>query len=169
MNNTFITGNFRKRLKTLLQHNRIRQYWYKKNKFHIGARKFIDWETLHKSYSSIPSSKLRTITKWNTGFCGVGKQLVRYKYQKYANCPFCQAHTEDTTHILPCKHQQVQEVWDEQLNLLHQWLTDNDGDPMMIQQIIGRLRSWKRQEPLPQNNAHTFKLRTAITHQNRIG
>ena len=91
INNTFITGNFRKRIKNIIQNNRIRQYWYNKNRFHIGTRKFIDWETLHKSYSSITSSQLRTITKWNTGFCGVGKQLVRYKHQEFSKCPFCQA------------------------------------------------------------------------------
>ena len=168
-NNQLITGNIKKQLFTILQLQRIRQYWYKNQRFPIGTRKFIDWDTIHRSYKLLNTTNLRTITKWNTGFCGVGQQLVKYNYQNYTNCPFCQTPHEDTQHVLQCPDITVQLEWDKQLNNLSQWMTDNQGEPIMIQQIIGRLRTWQRNEPILPNNATTPLLRHAISHQNRIG
>ena len=82
---------------------------------------------------------------------------------------FCQTPHEDTQHVLQCPNITVKIEWDEQLNNLSQWMTENHGKPIMIQQIIGRLRTWQQHAPILPNNAITPLLRHAITHQTRIG
>ena len=76
---------------------------------------------------------------------------------------------ETTLHVLQCTHPTVTLLWDTKLNKLGTWMTENDGDPNLIQQLIGRLRTWQRNAPLLDNNATSTLLRHAITHQNRLG
>ena len=76
---------------------------------------------------------------------------------------------ETTLHVLQCPHPTVTLLWDTELNKLGTWMTENDGDPNLIQQLIGRLLTWQRNAPLLDNNAPSLLLRHAITHQNRLG
>jgi hypothetical protein len=68
------------------------------------------------------------ITKCATGFCGVRHVMARNKQKDTATCPRCGAH-ENTHHVLQCDGAGTQEVWNQSLTNLDQWLTDHGTNP----------------------------------------
>jgi hypothetical protein len=47
----------------------------------------IDWTSQGKAFKTLPFSKQRWLTKHASGHCGVGRMLVRYKWQTHSDCP----------------------------------------------------------------------------------
>ena len=56
----------------------IQEYWKHEKKFSQYTEKWIDWEHVRKSRKSSNSSRRFWLSKWCTGFCGVGKMVQRY-------------------------------------------------------------------------------------------
>jgi hypothetical protein len=94
-----VNSCLRKTLTTHIQTSRIRNYWIKKGKFSPITSKLIDWEASKKSRSSFARNKQQWLSKWMTGFCGVGVMLQWYKHQQHSKCPRCLTDNEDTTHV----------------------------------------------------------------------
>ena len=112
---------------TLRQHitgDTLREYWTKKKKV-VEHENHIDWGLRNRSIRNISKSQQRWLCKHTTGFCGVGRMLLRYKWQTHSNCPRCNQDNETTHHVLQCKGQQAQEIWDTQIKELDSWMKDN--------------------------------------------
>ena len=163
------TGRFKQKLRQAHASQRLQNYWEKKKRIPCSLRTEIDWQVLHKSYASLPLYQRWKLSKWKTHFCGTGKKLEERQYQRYSSCPFCLSPHEDTRHILQCLHPSACDNWNENMAKIHTWMTNNKGDPDMIQNIVGRLNGWRRGEPAPDDLSTNPILQLAIRHQNRIG
>ena len=71
-----------------ITNNDICSYWIDKKDLDLTESK-VDWELRVKSISNQTQPEQRWLCKYTTGFCGVGKMLLKYKYQTHTKCPRC--------------------------------------------------------------------------------
>jgi hypothetical protein len=88
-----LKSNLTKMIHTLT----IWKYWMKGRKFSGYTESYIDWEITKRSRRNISKSRQRWMSKWLSGFCGVGIMLVKYAFQKHSKCPRCGNDNESTT------------------------------------------------------------------------
>jgi hypothetical protein len=139
-------------VKTLTHHIQtsiIRKYWIKKRKFSNYTATFIDWDSSKRSRLGLDKSRQKWLSKWMTGFCGVGKMLQRYRHQKHSKCPRCLSDNETVHHVLQCTHDEAKHIWNQSLENLETWMTNNHGHPELIELIILCLNKWHDQELIP--------------------
>jgi hypothetical protein len=144
-----ISSCLTKTLTTKIQTQAIRQYWKKKSKFSDHNESQIDWITSQKSRKGLPTYRQRWLSKWMTGFCGTGKMLKIYRFQKHSKCPRCQTDNENTNHVLQCNHSEALTLWNTSLTSLEEWMLSNNGHPELVELIILGLTKWHNNEIFP--------------------
>jgi hypothetical protein len=153
-----------------LQTSIIRKYWIKKRKFSQLSETFIDWEASKKSRLGIDRSRQKWLSKWMTGFCGVGIMLQRYKHQRHSKCPRCLSDNETVHHVLQCPNLEATQLWSTSLEKLEQWMTTNHGHPELVELIIMGMSKWHSQEFIPlEFNILEPTLQRAYSQQRRLG
>lgn len=155
-------------------HNQIhtqqyRQYLNHKGKFTPYQSSRIDWLSRSKAHSNMTLATNRWTTKWLTGFCGIGTMLVIYKHQKHSKCPRCNCDNETLTHVLKCSAPTAQQLWDDEMTNLQQWILDNKGCPLLAETIVTQLHAWHNNELPPQPSSSSPLLLESIWQQASIG
>ena len=164
-----ISSELETQLQQMISSDSIREYWSDKGKFTEHTEKYIDWKVTGKAFKSLSKGRRNQVSKWLTGFCGVGKMLVKYRHQTHSRCPRCNEDNEDVAHILQCNHNSAKALWDQEVTKLQQWMIENDGEPNMVQAIIENINAWRSQYPYPATRYDNRTLRSAIRHQDEIG
>lgn len=133
-----ISWELEKTIYSNIASKQIKQYWILKDKFHDNDSNKLDcWDLMHKAFKSISNGQQNQISKWLTGFCGVGKSLVWYDHQSHSWCPRCNEENKDVQHVLQCNHDSAKALWDQEL--LKNWR--NGWKQIMGTQIWFRLSS----------------------------
>jgi hypothetical protein len=165
-----ISSSLVKTLTSYIHTSTIRKYWIKKRKFSEHSRTYIDWESSKRSRLGIDKSKQKWLSKWMTGFCGVGIMLKRYKHQKHSKCPRCLSDNENVHHVLRCTQHGAKSLWTQSIDSLEQWMTRNQGHPELIELIILGLNKWHDQHIIPYDyDILEPLLKQAYNQQRRIG
>lgn len=128
----------------------------------------IDWPTHGRSFKALPHGKQRWLTKHASGHCGVGRMLVRYKWQTHSDCPHCGQTDESTVHILQCGCQRATAQWTECLESFSTWMQKNYTDPVLEKWILLGLQQWRTSSP-PTHVAAMPHIRQAIMDQDKLG
>ena len=131
----------------LIQKRKLQQYWKQKKQIGQESARTIDWKTLEKSAKMY--SRGKWLSKFVTGICGVGFMLQVWKHQNHSSCPRCGEDNEKTQHVLTCKAISATNTWDDAVDDLEKWMTENDGEPHMTGIICSSLRAWRKGERLP--------------------
>ena len=95
--------------------------------------------------------------------------LAKYKHQMHSKCPRCNKDQEDVSHVLQCNHNSAEALWDQEMKRLKEWMTDNNGEPDMIEAILENLQEWREQSPYLATRYENGALQKAICHQDHIG
>jgi hypothetical protein len=69
--------------------------------------------------------------------------MKRWKKWQEDHCPRC-GQTEDASHILICKGENSQQIWDTSLQLLSVWMASVQTDPDIIDTLIDHLLLWRQ-------------------------
>ena len=69
---------------------RARKYWRKKKIINDETEHCIDWKVVNKSHNALDSFNHKWLSKWMTGFYGVGKMMQIYGFQTHTKFPRCQ-------------------------------------------------------------------------------
>jgi hypothetical protein len=164
-----ISSHLQKSLQSHIQHVSARKYWTKKKSISNYHERQIDWNLLHKSHLALDNHRHRWLSKWLTGFCGVGIMLQWYRHQSHSDCPRCGIPGETTAHIIQCQDNGAKILWATEVQKIERWMTDNDGHPEMTQIICSILRNWQslRGSMNPEPEERTLIL--ALHQQQRIG
>jgi hypothetical protein len=118
----------------------------------------------------IDKHRQKWLSKWMTGFCGVGKMLKIYKHQKHSKCPRCMANDEDTSHVLRCPHNDATALWNKSIETMENWMVNNHRHPELIKLIILGLQTWRNDNLLPlYYDILEPLLKKAYTKQRRLG
>ena len=164
-----ICSHLQKSLTQNIESERIREFWKKKGKFTPYTERFIDWEHVHKSHRRVTPAFHQFLSKWITGFCGVGAMMKIWKFQTHSKCPRCQMDNENTSHVLQCPHPSAHSLWKEEMKSLDQWMKNNQLHPELRECIVTNLQSWHDGSPYPAKRYTNQILQRAITKQDLIG
>jgi hypothetical protein len=166
---TRISCHLQKSLQTHIQSVQARAYWVKKKQISQYHERQIDWKVFYKTNCRLPTHRHRWLSKWLTGFCGVGIMLQRYRHQHHSDCPRCGISGESTAHIIQCQENGARQLWSKEIQKLQQWMLTNDGHPEMTEIICSKLRHWQtlRHNATLDPSVHTVI--KATTHQQQVG
>ena len=161
-------SHLQKSIKHHCSTTQIREFWINKHQLQHNVSR-IDWHLKTTSHNNTIKPKNKWLSKHSTGFCGVGKMLVTYKFQTHSNCPRCGVSQETPSHVLQCPSESACLLWDKEIKKLQEWMNKNNFQPQMVKHIIHNLNAWKYRTP----KLHTLPvhpiLRKAITQQDQIG
>ena len=163
-----IQANLAKTIKITAGRRRSRRYWKKKKKFSDHNEHKIDSKVVHRSHSALDKLKRKWLNKWMTGFCGVGKMMEIYGFQKHSKCPKCQQSNKTTDHVMQCPSYGTHSLWIILMRNLSKWITDNDGPPALAQILTDNLTAWRQRSPFPPVPTQRW-IREAVVSQDDIG
>lgn len=135
-----ISGEIRKTLHEEVAVKRARRHWKQRHMLNNEEFNGIDWELAKRSTNNYPKSKW--ISKWCSGFCGVGTQLVRYGQQNFDHCPRCQEPGENVRHVLLCSCETAKAIWNNKLDEMEEWMRKERFNPYITVNIVGYFRQW---------------------------
>ena len=164
-----ICSHLQKSLRYNIELDRIRAHWKKKGKFNSYTERMIDWDHTHKSHKTTTPGFHQFISKWISGFCGVGVMMKLWKFQAHSKCPRCQMENESTMHILKCPQPSAHSLWKEEMNNLDEWMKQNGAQPELRVCIVENLQSWHDGSPYPSTRYLNPTLQTAIKKQDLLG
>ena len=155
-------------LRFWIHRDTARNYWIEKKQLEDNENE-IDWDLRARSLRNSPRYESRWLCKFSSGFCGTGVMLKRYKYQTHDRCPRCNAIHENTNHVLLCPHTAAQELWDNGIKALLEWMLSKDISQDIAIAITTNLKKWHCMErPVDTSNGLTT-LANAIRRQSTIG
>ena len=163
-----IQSNLTKAIKTAAGRKRVRRHWRKKGKFNNNNEHNIDWTIVHRSHLALDKNKKKWLSKWMTGFCGVGKMMKIYGLQQHTKCPKCQQPNETTTHVMQCQSYGTHCLWSKLMRSFATWIEKNKGPETLAQAIIDNLTAWRQQSPFPPL-PDDRNIRAAVLEQDDIG
>lgn len=103
--------------------------------------KLIDWKLQVCSLRNSPRYESRWLCKFSSGFCGTGTMLKQFKYQNHDRCPRCNAIQETRTHVLLCPHNAAQELWNNEIKSLLDWILSKHISPDIAIAITTNLKN----------------------------
>ena len=148
------------------------QHWNKRHQ--LTPERFLnttDQHALGKAMKRMPLGKRRWLAKHQTGMSGVGRQLLRRKYQTHDKCPRCEEQDETTDHVIHCHSPRAKEEWDRQMTDMEKWLKKEKTEPDLARYLLKCIRKWKTEEDMvfPPHMHQSDPIRQALEEQHEIG
>ena len=157
-----------KYLYTQIYGKETQEYWATRHSIPRHRLECIHWDAQDKAFRRLPLGKKRWLMKHLTGQCGVGRTLVRRKYQDHDNCPLCNNPDETTSHVVLCKDYRAKTKFGLLMGELSTWMEESYTHQGMSRAIIQRLGEWhagRTPQPIQGNRA----LQRTIREQDEIG
>ena len=118
-----ISGDIEKRIRHLIHERTMQDYWRKKFDLTEDQQRHISWEAFLKTNQLNDEWIQIWMAKYNSRIGSVRKNLLRRNHATDETCPCC-GDIEDTDHILKCPNTEINEVYNEKMNEIKQWLED---------------------------------------------
>lgn len=164
-----ISSKLKDSLRSLIGRETVRQHWRKKKKYPPRLENQIDWELLHRAHRNFPSPMRTWLSKWLTGFCGIGTTLFLYKFQHHTRCPRCNRTNETVEHVIQCTHDSAQTLWKTEIDAIKQWMLNNEFPLEMATAIHDSLLSWQSNSSYYIPHLDNTGVRAAMHEQDKIG
>ena len=123
-------------------------YWIESKRIPFDSIEDIDWTCVERSIKSLPCSKRKWLVKHASDNCGVGKTMVKWKFQESAECSLCRIEEEDAKHVLQCKSQVATQQRQHGLNEIKKWMDNHNTHPEITKIIITAAQSWANRQTL---------------------
>ena len=163
-----ISQRFREEVIEHIQGKAVKKYWDGKKRFGGKSSADIDWNATKKAMESVPLSRKRWVSKHASGFCAVGKMMLKWKKRETDECPRCGA-SEDVEHVIRCRGEGSDEIWENSISQLRVWMTTQKTLGSMADVICDRLSAW-RLGTQPTVQTSTFRgLRKVVDDQDECG
>ena len=105
------------------------EYWVDKNDLNNTYAK-ADLTLCQKSLTNQKKSAQWWLCLFTTGFCDVGKMLLKYKYQTHISCPWRRERDEDMFNVLCCADQGTVAIWNGKIHKLQVWMKSQEPPPL---------------------------------------
>ena len=153
-----------------ISHEKMQQYWIQNRKRILPEdTNSIDYDALQRGMKSLPFNLRKFASKWSCEFLATGKNMTRWNLRNAGYCPFCTAPTENTQHILLCKHFDSLQGWNECLAKYISFLQKIDTCPHIIFALHHELTAWRYDRPPDDIIHYPPPLKNAILHQRKLG
>ena len=142
---TRVCKNLKSFLRESIEGGKAVEYWITKRKRFNTTNFFrVDWEANKDAMESVSVTRRHWVTKFQSGICGTGRMMKIWKQRVIDNCPRCGSNNETTTHILQCPCKSAQEVWDQSLLTLEEWLKYKKTCPDLRRLLMLILDKWRK-------------------------
>jgi hypothetical protein len=118
-------------------------YWKKKGRLGTAEPDDVDWEVLGIAMQEKDTEKRRWLTKHATGWCGVNRNMVRWKFETVHACPRCGKAQEDARHVWQCPSESARQIWELKEKEIAGWMKRRKTHPEIAKIISSRLRCWR--------------------------
>ena len=78
----------------------------------------VDWKANQIATKEISITRRHWITKFKAEICGTGRMMKLWKQRVIDNCPRCGAPKETSSHVLLCRCDSTNSIWDLKLKSL---------------------------------------------------
>jgi hypothetical protein len=120
------------------------EYWVKRKKrFTYSSFLEVDWDANKRAFKSVSITRRHWVTKFEAGICGTGRMMKLWKQRVIDNCPKCREPNETTTHVLQCKSEATNAIWEKSLESLEGWLRENNTCPDIKRLLLQILNQWR--------------------------
>ena len=142
-------------------------HWQQCHGISPDAIAYVNWDAIANSIKFWPWGKRKWLTKFMLGVAPTGRVMKRRKEWDHDCCPVCLNPDETSLHVLGCS--QSLPAFNAAVVLFADALRDVQTDPVIIEIMTSRLRSWARN-----SRPHPFqpacpKIRGALQSQDRTG
>ena len=124
-----------------------------KDKWQVQTEDELDWSALRRSMQALRPGLQRWLSKHSFGQCGVGRWLKRWDSSACDKCPMgCKKpphEVEETAlHVPRCTSASATMAWENQIELLDQWLGSNLTIPAVHRLILALLQEVRQPDSL---------------------
>ena len=162
----YISSRTARTLTQLLAQKRSLNYWKTRRQiFHPD----VDMAVLKHAASTVDSWEKKWLSKWQSGICGVGIHLKRWKDQEHSKCPRCQTEGETVNHVIHCQHHNATHLWHTGVEDIEEWMRKNDCIPGLEKAVGQRLREWRNNKPLQLIRHQDERILNIIQAMDNIG
>ena len=162
-----VSGDIEKRIRYLVHEKKMKEYW--RNKFGLTEEQqnTISWDSFLKTNQLNDEWVQIWMAKYNSRIGGVRKNLQRRNHASEGTCPCC-GEIEDTDHILQCSNEDIQEVYEEKMNDIQQWM-ENTTDSEIAEGLKAVSAAFRTNTPLDLSKCKDRMVKAAAEQQFQLG
>ena len=142
-------------------------YWVRHRHIPEASQNTVDWTATADFMKHLPLKNRRWVTKHASHQCAVGTTMAKWNFQDTAKCPRCNE-DETTTHVYQCKSHQATTQWNESIQQLETWLTDQQTNPKLHTTLIDCLQRWRNKQPII-IHSYPQSLQATLQAQQQLG
>ena len=137
-----VVADFANAITLSIDGDNLLSYWHRRHRFTVDQHQSIDWQLLAHSMRAVTFDRSIWIAKQVSGWAGVGHHLHHWSATTSSACPFCNADNETTQHVLLCPDPRVRTHWEQSVQKLQHWMTQQQFHPELSIAIERALLSW---------------------------
>ena len=111
----------------------------------LGATFFerVDWDAVEDAFATFPTLYRLWASKHVSGFCGVGKMMMHWRFWDHNKCPCCEQETvvETKEHLIECPDPRCADTWESSMDGLELWMDSVGTHPDIASCIMDTLRN----------------------------
>ena len=162
-----IVGDIEKRIRNTIHEREMQEYWRKKFSITKEQQDQVNWEVFKKVNRMNEDWVQTWMTKYNSRIGGVRKNMHRRKHATDDKCPCCEEQ-EDTDHLLKCKNKDIQEVYDEKMKEIKEWMKKNTSAEM-TKGVVAVIEAFRNGTDLDLEGCNDNMVKAAAKQQFELG
>ena len=99
----------------------------------------------------------------------ITQSLEKWGFRSDSRCPRCKNPDESVIHVIVCPHPCTNDLWNEQISNLKQWLRYPKTNGNIIEAIILNLKKLRKSGGIYGHHYQDIRMRKAVQDQNNIG
>ena len=151
---------------SIVAQQRALKYWKKRHPVYDPS---IDLAVLKHATTNTATWNKRWLSKWQSGICGVGIHLKRWRDQDHSKCPRCQTEGETVHHVLTCPHENASYLWHTGIVDIESWMRRNNCIKGFDTAVGQRLREWRNQQPFQPIVSTDSRVHQLIQAMDQVG
>jgi Reverse transcriptase (RNA-dependent DNA polymerase) len=136
-----VTSAARTTLREWVQQNRADKYWNRR--LSQEANEGIDWDATAAMMKRIPPSRRMWLSKQSSSMFATGERMLGREGRTSNRCPCC-PEVETADHILRCQQPASVALWNSQVDLIKEWMQEENTDPEISDTLFEGLIAWRQ-------------------------
>ena len=153
----------------MIYKKKMQQYWMDKKSISKGKIDTINYTGMSRGMKAMTVTLKHFASKWMLQSIGIGKNMQRWQLRNDGYCPYCTDPTEDTTHILLCKHEDSRSAWKEQLQQYLKSVLKAGTCTTLTHALKYNLMAWRDSTTYPSLDSYPTSIKRIIIEQRKLG
>ena len=137
---TKVTGNVRKSVINHIHGRALKHFYVRSGKITTEGINIINWNAMGKAMKKLSQTDATWTTKFVSKFTATGRMMHRWNKWSHSRCPRCNHDNEDTYHVITCPNEEAQDLYQENIYKLDEWMDKYGTHPAVRYIIISTLQ-----------------------------